>query len=108
MAARGTHVYASTVARWERAVGRLRKRVEVPSERWEAEGWPAAVRAVNGKRMAEFKSGWSFEGAWWRGMGADGDEEVAPEVKKRKFGDSFDANGERRLLEDVRKRVRRM
>jgi hypothetical protein len=87
MAARGTAVYASTVAKWERAVAKLMDGAEAPTERWEREGWPPC-RVVHGKRMVVFKSGWSFERAW----GRDGvlDVEVPPEVgsgrvAKRKF-----------------------
>jgi hypothetical protein len=34
--------------------------------------------------------------------------EVAPEVRKRKFGGSVDADGGYRLLENIAKRVKRM
>jgi hypothetical protein len=105
MAARGTRVYASTIARWERAVAKLRRSVAVPSEMWEAEGWPE-VRVLEAKKRVDLKRGWSFERAWGRGAGLG--LEVPPEAKKRKFEESFDADGGYRLLHKVRKRVRRI
>ncbi len=89
MAARGTAVYASTVARWERAVAKLMDGAEAPTERWEREGWPPC-RVVDGKRRVVFKTEWSFERAWGRGRVLD--VEVPPEVGsgrvvKRKFAE---------------------
>jgi hypothetical protein len=105
MAARGTTVYASTIARWERVVAKLRKGVEAPSDYWESEGW-RYVKIVDKRKRIEFTRGWSFEGAWGSGPGLEG--EVAPEVRKRKFGGSVDADGGYRLLENIAKRVKRM
>ncbi|KAG9192856.1 hypothetical protein G6011_11590 [Alternaria panax] len=104
MAARGTAVYASTVARWERAVAKLRKRIDAPSEYWESEGWPY-VKIVDARKRIEFKREWNFEEAWGRGPGLEG--EVATEVK-RKPGESGVANGGHKLVEVARKRVRRI
>ena len=98
-------MYASTVARWERAVAKLRKGVEMPSEYWESEGW-RYVKIVDKRKRIECTRGWSFEGAWGSGPGLEG--EVAPEVRKRKFGGSVDADGGYRLLENIAKRVKRM
>ena len=58
------------------------------------------------RKRIEFTRGWSFEGAWGSGPGLEG--EVAPEVRKRKFGGSVDADGGYRLLENIAKRVKRM
>ena len=110
MQTRGTAVYAATVSRWERVVQGLREGCEVPSERWEKEGWPSG-RGNEGEGMVVFREGWRFERAWGRGVMVGGDGGVAPEVRcwvlrgvKRKFEDCDvdDTEGE------SRKRVKRV
>ena len=99
MQTRGTSVYAATVSRWERVVQGLREGCEVPSERWEKEGWPSG-RGNEGEGMVVFREGWRFERAWGRVVVVGGDGGVAPEVRclvlrgvKRKFEDCDDENG---------------
>ena len=117
MTTRGTAVYAATVARWERVVAVLGEGCEVPSERWEKEGWPSG-RGNEGEGMVVFREGWRFERAWGRGMMVGGDGGVAPEVRslvmrgvKRKFeecGEGDAGDGRDELLEGSRKRVKRV
>lgn len=116
MTTRGTAVYAATVTRWERAVGALREGCEVPSERWEKEGWPSG-RGNEGEGKVVFKEGWRFEGAWETGRKVDGDGGVAPEVRsvvlrgvKRKFEECDGGHEDEKnvLLEGSRKHVKRV
>ena len=117
MTTRGTAVYAATVARWERVVGKLREECEVPSERWEKEGWPSG-RGNEGEGTIAFTEGWRFDRAWKRAMMVGGDGGVAPEVRslvlrgvKRKFeecGEGDGGDGKDELVEGSRKRVKRM
>jgi len=84
MDARGMHIYAATVGRWERVVSGLMEDCKVTTEIYEEERWPVIRGLQYDRWVAGQLAGWDFGRAWGKKQNLDAG--VAPEDLTRLGG----------------------